>query len=244
MTLRQTWHEAAEAWAEFASSPDHDFLFWAFHRRAFLELLPPPGRLTVDLGAGEGRMTDALIETGHRVVALDASPAMARLAARRPALQGRVVVGDASAAPLPPGVADLVVAFTSLQDMDRVEEAVADAARLLQERGRFCLAIPHPLRSAGRFESKDPGSPFVIAGSYFARRPWPWRHSHSGTTVAIPSEHRAVQVYTQALERAGLLVESLREPAPDPEVVASRPNLLRWTRLPCFLHVRAVKLRG
>jgi SAM-dependent methyltransferase len=239
MTLRDTWHEAARAWAAFASSPDHDFLFWAFHRASFLDLLPPPGRLTVDLGAGEGRMTAELAEAGHRVVALDSSPAMASLAARRPSLR-RVVVGDAGQAPFPDAPADLVVSFTALQDMDDVEGVVAEAARLLEAGGRFCLAIPHPVRSAGHFESKDPASPFVVAGSYFARQPWHWSHTHSGTTVAIPSEHRAVQDYTQALERAGFLIESLREPAPDTEVVASRPNLLRWTRLPCFLHVLAV----
>lgn len=240
MRLRDTWHGAARAWADFASSPDHDFLFWAFHRQAFLDLVPPPGRLTVDLGAGEGRMTEALAEAGHRVVAVDSSPAMAELAARRPGLS-RVVVADAGRVPFPGGVADVVVSFTSLQDMDHFERAVAEAARLLVPGGRFCIALPHPVRSAGRFESKDPASPFRIDGSYYERQPWPWSHSHSGMTVSIPSEHRPLQDYTAALESSGFLVESLREPAPDPEVVASRPSLLRWTRLPCFLHLRAVK---
>jgi SAM-dependent methyltransferase len=240
VSLRDTWHDAAGAWAEFASSPDHDFLFWAFHRQAFLDLLPRPERLTVDLGTGEGRMTAAMVEAGHDVVGLDVSPAMAAMAAQRPELR-RMVVGDASRAPFPDGVADLVVSFTALQDMDDFERAIAEAARLLVVGGRFCIALPHPVRTVGRFESKDPASPFVIAGSYYERQRWPWSHSHSGMTVAIPSEHRALQDYAQALEDAGLVIETLREPAPDPEVVASRPSLLRWTRLPCFLHIRALK---
>lgn len=240
MTLRDTWHDAADAWAEFASSPDHDFLFWAFHRQAFLDLLPAPERLTVDLGTGEGRMTAAMVEAGHDVVGLDVSPAMAKMAAERPEL-GRVVVADASRAPFPDGVADLVVSFTALQDMDDFEQAIAEAARLLVVGGRFCIALPHPVRSVGRFESKEPVSPFVVGGSYYERQPWPWSHSHSGMTVSIPSEHRPLQDYAGALEDAGLVIESLREPAPDAEVVASRPSLLRWTRLPCFLHIRALK---
>lgn len=240
VSLRDTWHAAAHAWAEFASSPDHDFLFWAFHRQSFLDLLPPPGRLTVDLGTGEGRMTAALVEAGHDVVGVDVSPAMATMAAQRPELH-RLVVADASRAPFPRGVADLVVSFTALQDMDDFEQAIAEAGRLLVPGGRFCIALPHPMRTVGRFESKDPASPFVIAGSYFERQPWPWSHSHSGMTVAIPSEHRSLEDYAQALEHAGLVIELLREPAPDAEVVASRPNLLRWARLPCFLHLRAAK---
>ena len=60
-------------------------------------------------------------------------------------------------------------------------------------------------------------------------------------TISVPSEHRPIEAYTAALEDAGLLIEALREPAPDRETVAVRPPLLRWTRLPCFLHIRAVK---
>jgi len=240
VALREIWDRAAQAWGDFAASPDHDHLYWAFHRLRFLDLLPPPGRLTVDLGAGEGRLTAELARAGHRVVAIDSSPAMVSRAVQR-ADVGRALVGDASRLPLPDSVADLAVAFMSLQDMDDLATAVAEGARVLCPGGRFCLAVAHPVRSAGGFESKDPGSPFTIAGSYFERRPWPWRHSHSGMTISIPSEHRPLEAYSAALEDAGLLIESLREPAPDPEAVAGRPPLLRWTRLPCFLHIRALK---
>jgi SAM-dependent methyltransferase len=165
---------------------------------------------------------------------------MVSRAARR-AEVGRALVGDASRLPFPDSTAELAVAFMSLQDMDDLATAVAEAARILRPGGRFCLAVAHPIRSAGGFDSKDPDSAFRIAGSYFERRPWPWRHSHSGMTISIPSEHRPLEAYSAALEAAGLLIESLREPAPDPEAVAGRPPLLRWTRLPCFLHIRALK---
>jgi len=161
-------------------------------------------------------------------------------ASERPELR-QALVADASHLPFPDAVADLVVAFMSLQDMDDHAAAIREAARVLRPGGRFCLAVAHPMRSAGGFENKSPDSAFRIAGSYFERRPWPWRHSHSGLTISIPSEHRPLEAYAGALEEAGLLIEALREPAPDREIVAGRPPLLRWTRLPCFLHLRAVK---
>jgi SAM-dependent methyltransferase len=241
MSLRDTWDRSAQAWGEFAASPDHDFFYWAFNRPRFIAMLPTPGLLTVDIGIGEGRLTAELVQLGHTVVGVDSSPNMAAQAVARPELSGRVVIGDSALLPLRSGAADLVVGFMSFQDMDNLEGAVQGAAELLIAGGRLCLAVAHPIRSAGGFESKEPSSPFIIAGSYFERSPWPWSHSHSGMTVSIPSEHRPLQDYAAAIENSGLLIESIREPAPPDDVVAERTPLSRWQRLPCFLHLRAVK---
>ncbi len=48
--------------------------------------------------------------------------------------------------------------------------------------------------------------------------------------------------YARALENAGLLIERIREPPAPPTAVATRAGYERWTRLPNFLHLRAVKL--
>jgi hypothetical protein len=51
--------------------------------------------------------------------------------------------------------------------------------------------------------------------------------------------HRPLGDYFGALERAGLLVEALREPAPDDAYVADHPEVERWRRAPAFVVVRA-----
>ena len=56
MELRTVWQECADTWIHRARSPDLDDDFWQFHLPHFLSLLPPPGRLTVDVGCGEGRL--------------------------------------------------------------------------------------------------------------------------------------------------------------------------------------------
>ena len=56
-------------------TPGHDS-YWQFHRDQFLRLLPPPGRQTVDIGCGEGRLARDLKDLGHRVVAIDSSPSL------------------------------------------------------------------------------------------------------------------------------------------------------------------------
>ena len=241
MNLRHAWESRADEWARFARSADHDHFFWRFNRPRFLELVPDPGGLTVDVGCGEGRLGRELLRLGHRLLSVDASPPMARMAAHHDQPQP-VVVADAARLPVRDRVADLVVAFMSLQDIEDLPGAVNEIARVLKPGGRVCLAVAHPLRSSGRFPTRHPDSPFTIEESYFDERPWLWAHTHSGMTVAFPAVHRPLAAYTRALEDAGLLIEAMREPIPDADHAGERPEVARWRRIPCFLHLRALRL--
>jgi hypothetical protein len=56
--------------------------------------------------------------------------------------------------------------------------------------------------------------------------------------MTFHSQHRPLETYFLAMEEAGLLVETLREPRiPDHAVVLERSR--RWQRVPYFLHLRA-----
>ena len=55
--LRAAWEMRAEQLIAWFRTPEHDS-YWRYHREQFLELLPPPGRLTLDIGCGEGRHQD------------------------------------------------------------------------------------------------------------------------------------------------------------------------------------------
>ena len=230
MSLRSAWADHARSWIAWARAPGHDS-YWQFHGRRFVELLPAPGRLTVDVGTGEGRLARDLRALGHRVVALDASATLARAAATGDPPVA-VVQGDAAALPLATGCADLVVCFMVLQDVDELEAAVAEAARLLDGRGVLCLAIVHPVNSAGGFVGEGPEARFVIGGSYMGRARYHDDVERDGLSMTFHSEHRPLQAYAEALEGAGLVVERIREvTVDDPED--------RWRRIPLFLHLRA-----
>jgi SAM-dependent methyltransferase len=236
VSLRDAWDSHAEEWTAWARTPGHDS-YWRFHRRRFLDLLPPPGRLTVDIGAGEGRVGRDLQELGHSVVALDASPKLARACARHPGAQ-LTVLADAAALPVRSGVADLAVAFMSLHDIDGYEEAIAEAARVLVTGGRLCLALVHPINSGGKFEGeRSVDNPFVIRGSYLT----PFRYADSlerdGLTMTFHSFHRPLEAYSRALDSAGFLIEAIREVTDDDPAD-------RWHRIPLFLHLRAVRVSG
>src|ERR1700736_347822 len=167
MKLRDAWEQNAPAWVRWAREPDHDS-YWRFHRDRFLELVPEPGRLTLDIGCGEGRLSRDLTALGHRVVGVDASPTLIEAArAKSPELE--FVEADRARLPLEDGVADLAVAFMSLQDIDDMAGAVREAARVLEPGGGLVVAVVHPINSGHELDREDPDRRLGPAHHSFAR---------------------------------------------------------------------------
>jgi SAM-dependent methyltransferase len=232
--LGEGWNSHADQWIRWARVPGLD-TYWEFHREAFLPLVPRPGRLTVDIGCGEGRVSRDLRALGHQVLAADLSFAMSRAAGTHPTDPVPAVVADAAQLPLATASADCAVAFMSLHDIDQMPAAVNEIARVLADGGHLVMAIVHPINSAGQFtgEKTDAYRPFVIAGSYLEPRRYVDTFTRHGMSVTFCGEHRPLEDYTNALAGAGFVIARLREPTdPNP----SRP----WRRIPMFLNIVAV----
>lgn len=158
-------------------------------------------------------------------------------AAREMDVSMDIRMADATALPLDDASADLAVAFMSLHDIDAMPH-VGEMARILEPGGRLCLAIVHPINSAGHFESPTADAPFVINGDYLR----PFRYANTfdrdGLTMTFHSQHRPLETYFSALGEAGFLVEALRETGIPHDAIGSEASR-RWQRLPLLLHVRA-----
>jgi SAM-dependent methyltransferase len=236
MDLRDSWEADANQWIQWARAPGHDS-YWRFHRDQFLNLLPPPGRQTVDIGCGEGRLTRELQKLGHRVIGIDSSPSLVAAAHESdPSMDVRLA--DAAALPLGDASADLAVAFMSFHDIDAMPCAVREVARILEPGGILCLAIVHPINSAGRFEQKSADAPFVIKDEYLRAFRYVDTIERDGLRMTFHSQHRPLEAYFIALEEAGFLVEALREPTIPEHAIVSEADR-RWQRVPLFLHLRA-----
>ena len=230
--LHERWEAEAGAWARWVRTPGHDAWHWRLIWAAFLELLPEAGRLTLDLGCGEGRGGVSLRERGHRMIGVDAAPTLAGLARETGAYE-EVHLADAAALPLDDGAVDLVVAYMSLHDMDDVAGALREVGRVLEPGGRLCAAIVHPLSSAHL--GSDDELP------YFERRDYTDVVERDGLEMAFHGIHRPLQDYAGALRDAGLVLEDLREPSPADEQVSAFADLANARRRPPFLHLLALR---
>ena len=253
--LRRHWDTHAAQWTAWARTPGVDTLYWRHVLPGMLALLPPPGRLTLDAGCGEGRTARALRDHGHRVLGVDSSPALVLAAATHPQSPVTAACADLAALPLPDGCCDLITASFVLGDVDDLTGSVAELGRVLIPGGALVVAVPHPLATAGRFrplqaegepraESADAGAPFVVDGSYLSDWEVVGRAERAELAMTVRGRHRPIETYVEALRTAGMVVEALREPPADDLWAAEEPAVARWRRIPGALFLRARRLSG
>lgn len=97
-------------------------------------LLPQSGERVLDLGCGDGVLTQRLVEAGCKVLGVDASPALAKVAAAR-GIDVQVVDGQSLAFN---GEFDAVFSNAALHWMKRDPQAVIDGVHCaLRRGGRF-----------------------------------------------------------------------------------------------------------
>ncbi|TMG01932.1 MAG: class I SAM-dependent methyltransferase [Chloroflexi bacterium] len=195
---REHWEKQASNWAAWARTPDFD-AYWKYSP-AFFELVPPPRGRTLEVGCGEGRVTRDLAKRGHRVVGVDATADLIRLA-RDADPANTYLRCDAAALPFADGSFDLAVFYNSLMaDAGRFESSDANARFLVEGNylgPRRWLQLPTVDRD---------GLSMDFSG---------W---------AYPME-----AYFRALEGAGFMVQALREPAADDDQRWHRlPLFLMW----------------
>lgn len=239
-SLREAWEAQAGAWAKWARTPNHDHFFWRYNLPHFLKVVRAPGDLTLDVGCGEGRVGRVLARLGHDVVGIDGSPTLAGLAMTHEE-PVRTMVSDAAALPLPDAVADQAIAFMSLQDVDDLDGAVQELGRVLRPGAALCIAILHPLSTAGDFADESFDSPFMVTSAYPQTRRFVDSVERDGIAMEFHSVHRPLDAYTGALSDAGFVIEELIESVPDDDYIRDHPRLQRQARIPWYLHLRAVR---
>ncbi|MFE9189591.1 class I SAM-dependent methyltransferase [Micromonospora sp. NPDC007208] len=123
--LSSSFGAAATAYAEHRPGYAQAAVRWA--------LEPAPGLRVLDLGAGTGKLSAALVAVGADVVAVEPDPAM-RAELRRTLPAVRALPGSAEAIPLPDASVDAVLAGNALHWFD-MAVAGAEIARVLAPGG-------------------------------------------------------------------------------------------------------------
>lgn len=113
---------------------------------ALLRALPSPEWTVADLGCGTGAFTLELARSGARVIGVDQSAAMLRLARRATRDHANVELRQAGleALPIPDRTCDLALLVLALSYVSEVEPVVRQAHRILVPGGRLLVVDAYP----------------------------------------------------------------------------------------------------
>ena len=130
-------------------------------------------------------------------------------------------LAEAAKLPFDDGSFDLVMAYNVLMDVDNVHSATKEFARVLRPTGTLVVSIVHPFADRGRFNSREPGAPFIVEKSYFARERFEAIEEKEGLSMHFAGWSQPLEYYVGALADAELAVTELREPLPDIALASS-----------------------
>jgi SAM-dependent methyltransferase len=183
---------------------------------ALLRLLGPgPGRC-LDLACGTGLTLPALVGLDWRVTGADLSGDQLRLA-RRPAAECGAALARADAARLPfgDGAFDAVVSLFAHTDLDDLQRAAVEAARVLRPGGRLVEVGTHPC-FVHPFAERPAHGPLLLHPGYRARG---WHGDGPGFNAGIRPRvgvnHLPLADLVEGFLAAGLTLRRLEEPGDD-----------------------------
>ena len=111
--------------------------------RSLESLLPRghAGSLLLDVGFGTGHSVTLAGRAGYRVIGLDKSDAMLRIAASKTAMDALLIQGDAHCLPFPDASFDAVLSVTAFEFLEEPRQALEEMVRCLRAGGSLVIGV-------------------------------------------------------------------------------------------------------
>ncbi|MGD0318588.1 MAG: methyltransferase domain-containing protein [Nitrososphaerales archaeon] len=259
--ISREWDEASRPWADFVRM-GKDHFREEMNKPAALRMAGNvKGKQVLDLACGEGYNTRILAKKGARVIGVDFSKEMIKLARereRRDRLGIRYFVSDAAdLKELKSERFDVVTCFMALMDIERFEDAISQVARVLKKNGRFVFSITHPCFEYGDAADGGPIAEWkyeegienaaerkavhLEVRRYFGitKSEVSWDMKRVVRPFRTTSFHRTLTDYFQALHKSRFVVTRLVEPRPTSKGVSEHPSLRKHMLIPHSIIIEA-----
>lgn len=227
-TVKSEWNSMAAAYEQFNTSPDS--YSYTIEWPCIQELLPDlRGKSILDFGCGTGIFTFLLEQYDpSRIIGIDLSEEMIKIAVNKgknKKSSAQFILGDAGKlANYFDEPFDLVFSSTTTHYLASLDAVFENISRVLKEGGVCILSVIHPVYSAqypiehgDTFPNEDE---WVVRYLDQRKRAYiqPWiEYNDQFENQLSRSYHYIMSDYVNAILRAGLKIQALREPMP-PEV--------------------------
>ena len=209
-----------------------------------LELLDDvQGKRVLDAGCGGGFYSLWLSENGAKVLGIDGSKEMIKIAKRKASsrmLDAEFLIGDISDLRIKDSTFDLVLSTLVLMDMKELDQAVSELARVTGDGGDIVVSVQHPILTSGDWERESGQKLFRKLDNHFTERQLgAEREKERRERVSCRYYHRPLQAYTQPLLDRGCVLTHLVEPQPHEVYMEFNPREYEDTRgIPHFIVLR------
>lgn len=179
------------------------------------------GKHVLDLACGQGQFSRVMADNGAFVVGVDLGKELIDIAQKKSKdYKFKIHFHNASANDLymvKDKAEDIVVCILALQNIEKMQEAMREASRVLKDDGRFVFVLNHPAfripkASAWKYDEHE-GVQYRRIDEYLSESKikidmTPGSEKDKKFTVSF---HRPLQAYVKALSKAGLAITRLEE---------------------------------
>lgn len=197
------------------------------------------GRKVLDAGCGGGFYCICLGEKGAKVLGIDSSKEMIRIAREKASakkLDAEFKIGDVSDLKIEDGEFDLVLSALVLMEVKELDKAVGELVRVTKNEGDIIVSVQHPILTAGDWERESGEKTFRKLDHYFTERELTavWENEKK-ERLSFKYYHRSLHSYTEPFLRRRCVLVRLVEPYPHEAYRVLNPEEYEDTkRIPHF----------
>lgn len=214
-----SWNKVAGWYDSLVTDNPSDFHSGLIIPGVMRLLGPKKDETVLDLGCGQGILSRELSPLVRKVIGLDLSGRLIKLARRRSGRLGNIeyVVGDAeNMKGFTDGSFDAVCSVLAVQNMERLERVAAEAARVLRAGGRMVWVLSHPCfripRQSGWGYDEKRKLQYRRVDRYMSELKVPIQmHPGAAPNVRTWTFHRPLAAYFEKLVSSGFVVNGLEE---------------------------------
>lgn len=249
MDKKTSWREQADWYDDLIEKQEDNYQKTLILPNLLRLLAPSPGESVLDLASGQGFFSRELAKLGVKVLGVDASPELIKIARERdPKI--KYILGNAFKLDFSADKSfDKAIAILAIQNIEKANETFKEVFRVLKPGGKFYMVLNHPAfripkKTSWVFDDEH-NAQYRRVDAYLSESTEKiYMHPGDRPEEFTLSFHRPLQFYFKGMTNAGFLISRIEEWSSNkksqPGKRSEAENVAR-KEIPLFIMIEAVK---